>query len=376
MLELNLTWLQTANSAQDPIQEDGIIDQETPVQETPAAEEKAETQIIEAKKPKISLSLNSLMWKSEDTDVVPAEQIQVEIEKEEPLITEARAEETPVIEVITEEPIIKEESAPEDAVSEKEESSSVLSLTTLKETEEEIKKEDAAEAKRKAKSLIEEKKPEEEKKEFFPSFNALWDFGNDDILGINKKEEWIQGESISIFTPLEAEKNIATEEVAIESPASPIAEPENRSLEINGQDPIEGSTANVAEDIQSPNNPEDIEVLKEELSKKRLFAGLTPFKKKILIYSISIFAVGWISLIWFLWMNRDASDIKASVSEIKLPPIIYKEWVDYNVIKNGKKNTKRIKTPPETTIASGATDTWTAPDDWIWIVPDQSEMQA
>ncbi|EKE29144.1 MAG: hypothetical protein ACD_2C00220G0007 [uncultured bacterium (gcode 4)] len=367
MLELNLTWLQITNTAQD-ISEEKITQEEEAIsiiQESPTAPEVAPLGKAAESKPKLSLSLNSLMWKPEPQVTEP--EILTQDDQSDKTISDTPAEAVgdTIESVVSEDQEMISDAIPE-TISEKteeikEESSSILSITSLKETEEGIRNEAAEEVNRKNALIAKEKEPEEEKKEFFPGFNALWDFGNEDILGLNKKEDdWIQWESVSIFKPKEEEVPVAEIVDAPVEQVIQVAEEQLVATEVAEEDAslLLLDTASAQPETSSEpvisQNPEEI---KEELSKKRLFAWLEPFKKKILIYSVAILTIWSVSITWFMTFNR-APDIKANINEIKLPPIKFKEWVDFNIIKNVKKNIK--KTNPSV-VVTGSGETIAAP---------------
>lgn len=252
---------------------------------------------------------------------------------------------------------------------------------------------------------------EEETKEFFKNFNVI------DVFSENKEllpdiQNW---ETTNIINLWWAEKVVSIEESPVIVPTEQLTEPatETDSIQLIQEENINNKdllpeiaeietlwteetvnlenisetiaideTIEVAENTETQaNQAEVIDKLKKDLSWERKPGWISIFKKKAFIFSfLWVFIIAWavFGLTWLWW-----DDIKSNINETTKPvnhekpkPVIktaeFKEWLDYSIQKNKKKNIKKTKLILENTGSIEQSSTWIENSTWNVILENSA----
>lgn len=233
--------------------------------------------------------------------------------------------------------------------------------------------------------------PVEENKEFFKNFNVidvfseskeiiidtpngeatdiinLWSIQESAIIentnSVVSTEQII--ENIATVNEIDSEEEIVNEEVIVSAAVLDTNIEENKevinsevveevaSVETNSESLLIDQSSEKTEVLETPiDKIEVIDKLKKDLSWERKAWWISIFKKKSFIFSfVGVFVIAWATfgLLW-LWWN----DIKSNVHEVpkvevnEVPKVEvktaeFKEWVDYSIQVNKKKNVRKTK---------------------------------
>lgn len=391
MATLNLSSLQNLNKTEEnstDVQVISWLDNNVIIEEKPQEEKPQET-----RKPLISL------WLKKNVVEIPKEEIQVEI-KDQILLIEPEEDKKEESQLTDNNSIEKTELVTDNLITDNIEIESVIDLTpesdeneekispkisigaiNLKNKEEEQVKIDAWNIETKHEDVISIvswdtfKEEVMENKEFFTNFNIEDEFRMDELLPKNiitteiqsttEEIKWLSIEPKKEEVEIIAKEEIKAEEEEIKEDKKDIIEPVQEIIkeeEIKAEEKIE------------ENSSKDVDQIKKELSSDRKPAWVNSFKRKIIVASFGVFALASISIGLFLWWDMLMNGWKINIKESTWSSVdntvknnnnsnvagtIISSWTDFKIIKNTKKNIKRIKT-----------SSWVVSD--VWVISDNT----
>ncbi len=307
MAWLNLSWLKIISETPASVPETNNLDSTTPIEQTPSTQS-TQPEVKEEKKeeaqsrPSFAFSLSSLKeqnWLA--TPVAVSEEV------------------VPVEVIVNEEP-------KEEIVSSNSEGWSIISTSTNINIQDNTVK-------------------EEENKELFVSFNPIDEFDKE-------LNDLLKSDSESQFKAIN--KNELTKESAKEETVTDTA------VEVEEVAPVE--TAEEAKTEEVAVTPEKAEEIKKWLSKERKPGWIKSINKRLfwiiwIWFFTIIFAFFWMK--WIHKSNVNEAELSklwimswSTSNNIIIKKVDYKVWVDFTVIKNNKKNIKKVKTTSDIPTSS------------------------